>query len=106
MNYDFTKSGKPFRGREKDLDKQAKMDLLKKAVEDLSKSAFVKEYTITDGPENRNAQILITFPDVITFNGERKGKLPAILNLADNYTFVKLPTGFRLTVTILDLWKE
>lgn len=106
MNHDFTTSGKSFVGSVKDPDQQAKMELLKKAVADLSESSFVKEYTVVDGPENRNAQILITFPDVITFNGERKGKLPAILNLADNYTFIKMPTGFRLTVTILDLWKE
>lgn len=106
MNHDFTTSGKSFVGSVKDPDRQAKMELLKKAVADLSESSFVKEYTVVDGPENRNAQILITFPDVITFNGDRKDKLPAILNLADNYTFIKLPNGFRLTVTILELWRD
>lgn len=106
MITEFNQSGKVFSGNTMDPDKSAKLQLLKRAVSALSESAFVKEYTIMEGPENRNAQILISFPDVITFNGERKDKLPAILNLADNYTFIKTPNGFRLTVTILDLWKE
>lgn len=106
MIFDVSTNGKSFYGQNMDPDKKAKMELLKKAVADLAKSSFVKEYTVQEGPENRNAQILITFPDVITFNGERKDKLPAILNLADTYTFIRIPNGFRLTVTILDLWKE
>lgn len=106
MNFDFVESGMPFKGNVKDPDKAAKLEILKKAAGDLSASSFVSSYTIMEGPENRNAQIKLSFPDVITFNGERKDKLPAILNLADNYTIIKTNNGFCITVTVLDLWKE
>ena len=106
MTYNFMDNGKPFEGNVKDQDKAAKLEILKKAAGELSASSFVSSYTIMEGPESPNAQIKLNFPDVITFNGERKDKLPAILNLADNYTIIKTNNGFCITVTVLDLWKE
>ena len=100
------KDGTPFHGTEINEDAKAKLQVIQKAVAQLKEPAFLKSAEIQADASSPNAQIILEFPSVITFSGERKGLLPSILNLADNYTIIKTDGGIRITVTVLRYWKE
>lgn len=95
-----------FHGKTIDEDAAAKMQVLKKALDSLRSSSFLKEYEIQDAPNNPTAQIILTFPSVITFRGDMKGFLPSMLNLADNYVIMTSENQIRVTLMITDYWKE
>lgn len=100
------RDGTPFHGTEVNEDAKAKLRVIQRAVYELKASAFLKSADVQADPGSPNAQIILEFPSVITFSGERKGLLPSILNLADNYTIIKTDGGIYVTVTVLNYWKE
>ena len=98
--------GNFFQGKTIDADAAAKMQVLKKALDSLRASSFLKEYEVQDAPNNPTTQIILTFPAVITFRGDMKGLLPSMLNLADSYVIMTSENQIRVTLMITDYWKE
>lgn len=103
---ELSEQGIPFHGTSMDADKAAKFEILKHAAAELADSPFVEKVTVSGTNNSRNAQVLIDLSAATVFRGDRKNKLPALLNLADTYTIIKTDAGVRITASILDLWKE
>lgn len=100
-------TGAPFQGRELNPVQSAKFEVLKQAAAELAESPFVEKITVSCSPELRHGHVFIDLPAAVVFRADRKDKLPAILNLADTYTIVtQSDGGIRITVTVLDLWRE
>ncbi|WP_298024634.1 hypothetical protein [uncultured Dysosmobacter sp.] len=104
---ELSEKGVAFQGKSMDPDQSAKFEVLKQAAGKLAESPFVERVTVSGDSGQRNGHIQIDLPAAATFRADRKETLPAILNLADTYTFVtRNDGGIRVTATILDLWRE
>ena len=65
------RDGTPFHGTEINEDAKAKLQVIQRAVDELKASAFLKSADVQADPGSPNAQIILEFPSVITFSGER-----------------------------------
>lgn len=105
----LSQSGKPFRGTVQDPDKEAQYELLKRMAAGLaSGGGFVQDVTVEpcDG-SSPNVHVFVDFPDTVLFRTERKETVPAMMNAADSWTLsTRNDGGIRLTLTILNIWKE
>lgn len=101
--------GVPFHGKTQDAGKAALYAHLKKMASDLAEDGgFVQSVTAepSDGGAP-NVHVFVDFPDTVFFRIERKGTVPAMMNAADSWTLsVRNDGGIRLTLTVINLWKE
>jgi hypothetical protein len=105
----ITKKGTLFKGAVQDEAKAAKFETLKRlACELKAGGGFIKNVSAekNDGSAP-HIHAFVDFPSTVLFREERKGAVPALMNLADSWTLtVRDEGGIRLTLTVLDLWKE
>lgn len=105
----MSQRGGPFHGTMQDPNKAAQYELLRRMASDLvAGGGFVQDVTVepNDG-SSPNVHVFVDFPDTVLFRTERKETIPAMMNAADSWTLsVRDGGGIRLTLTILNLWKE